>query len=360
MWIDGKLQCFPLNRENILMASCRLAPDFERYIDYLCQGVGIYPEGVNYIQKKAKEELELRQLPGGFRLEIEDGVLKRCRISKLASAVRVPEGVTAIGSEAFTAQAVREVYIPDSVTDIGSKAFNFCTSLISARLPGNISELPERAFYSCYSLKNITIPESVRTLGEGCFSECYSLEDIKIPAAVREIGDNCFEGCTEINRVAIPRGVERLNWAAFKNCRELRSVFIPDTVTSAERNVFSDCDRLTELHWEGRVHAFELRMKSDDDMRDAIVMLNQMRTDLKIDAGLKYPLIIGMYRETGNMDVQEFIRKNYKKMAAYFIENDCAENLNFLAQDSELTDKKRRNELKKLAEKGTITTITRS
>ena len=350
MWIDGESKSFPLNRENALLASCRLAPSFEWYIEYLRQRIGLDPYTVTYIQDKAIEELELRKQPDGISLEIEDGVLKKCRISKLVTTVKVPEGVTAIGESAFSSQAVREVYIPDSVTEIGSNAFKFCTSLDSVRLPETITELPERMFFGCYSLKNITIPESVRTLGSSCFYGCYSLDEIRRPAGVREIGDNCFEECTGLTHVVIPRGVERVSWAAFSKCSELRSVFIPDSVTVVEQNAFANCGRLTKLRWEGRVDAVELSAKSNDDIRKAVRMLNQRSLGESFDTGLRYPLVIGMYRETGSSDALVFIKKNYKKMARNFIENGCEENVTFLAQHSELSAKSRLNELIKLAE----------
>ena len=350
IWIDGENRIFPLNRENLLMASCRLAPSFEWYIDYLRQRIGLDPYRVTYIVEKVIEELELREQPGGISLEIEDGVLKKCRISKLVTTVRVPDGVTAIGESAFAYQAVREVYIPDSVTEIGSHTFNFCTSLDSVRLPETITELPERMFFGCYSLKNITIRESVRALGKSCFYCCHSLDEVRIPAGVREISDNCYEGCMGFTHVVIPRGVERVNWAAFKNCSELGSVFIPDTVTFVEHNAFADCPRLTELRWEGRVDAVELSMKSIDDVRKAFNMLNRKNLSESFDIGLRYPLIIGMYRETSSSDALAFIKKNYKKMARYFIENGCEKNVTFLAQHSEFSAKSRLNELIKLAE----------
>ena len=65
---------------------------------------------------------------------------------------------------------------------------------------------------------------------------------------------------------------------------------------------------------------------------------------------LKYSVIIGIYRETQYSDAFNFIKKNYIKMARYFIENDCEKNLTLLAQYSEFTSRKRLNDLIKLAE----------
>ena len=350
MWVDGELQSFPLNRENILLASYRLASDFGWYIEHLCEGIGSDPVTVTYIQKKVKEELELRKLPGGIRFEIEDGVLKKCAVSKLVNTVKVPEGVSAIGEAAFSGLGVREVYIPDSVTGIGSCAFRFCESLQRVRLPENITEFPERIFYGCMSLKDFTIPAGVTTFGDECFYECYALDEISIPEGIREISKNCYEECNGLTEIVIPRGVESINSSAFAHCEELRSVFIPDTVTCVERSAFHDSDRITKFRWEGRVDAVELKINNNYVMSMALWALNNRRLDDSIDEGVKYPMIIGMYRENGNSEALAYITKKYKKMATYFIENDCAENLVFLASHSEFSAKNRLKELIKLAE----------
>ena len=350
MWVDEKLQSFPLNRENILLASYRYASDFGGYIEHLCEGIGRDPVSVTYIQKKVKEELELRQLPGGIRFEIEDGVLKKCKVSKLVNTVRVPEGVTAIGEGAFSALRVREIYISDSVTGIGSRAFEYCTALHSVRLPGNITEFPERMFFMCMSLKNFTIPTGVTTFGDECFYECYALDEICIPEGIREISKNCYEHCIGLTEIVIPRSVESINSSAFAHCEELRSVFIPDTVTCVERSAFHNSDRITKFRWEGRVDAVELKINNNYVMSMALWALNNRRLDDSVDEGVKYPMIIGMYRENGNSEALAYITKKYKKMATYFIENDCAENLVYLASHSEFSAKNRLKELIKLAE----------
>lgn len=260
--------------------------------------------------------------------EIENGVLTKCRVSKLVTDITIPDGVTAIGDEAFSfLSMIRNVYIPDGVTAIGKKAFFYCMSLDSIRLPETVSELPERM--CCH---------------------CYSLKEINIPANVRIIGDNCFEDCQKLRNVMISPGVERIEWCGFEKCRELRSVFIPDTVTFIDRSAFSECTLLTELHWEGKVHAVELRLESHRDLSQAIFMLNRNTLTDSFDIGLKYLIILGVYRETESSDAFAFIKKNYIKMARHFIENDCVENLTLLAQYSEFTSRKRLNELIRLAE----------
>ena len=148
----------------------------------------------------------------------------------------------------------------------------------------------------------------------------------------------------------IPHGVERIEWGAFSGCIALRSVFVSNTATSIHSAAFIDCYSVTDFCWEGRVNAVELSLNSKSDLSVAIDMLNRNDLTKKYDVGLQYPVIIGMYRETQCSDTFTFIKKNYLKMARYFIESDCEKNLTLLAQCSEFTTRKRLNELLKLAE----------
>ena len=146
----------------------------------------------------------------------------------------------------------------------------------------------------------------------------------------------------------ISHGVERIKGGAFLGCKALRSVFVPNTVTSIDRFAFSGCSLLTDFRWEERVNAVELRTKGS--FIGIIDMLNRNDLTEKYDIEFKYSVIIGIYRETQYSDAFNFIKKNYIKMARYFIENDCEKNLTLLAQYSEFTSRKRLNDLIKLAE----------
>ena len=328
IWIDGDIQSFPRNRENALRAACTMARSFEDFIENMSCQRAIAPHDIDYIFDKAKIEFELIKHPGNIRFDIENGVLKKCRASKLVTDITLPDNVNAIGDDAFIyMRFFQKLYIPDGVTKIGSNAFRFCESLNAMRLPETVTELPERM----------------------CF-QCYSLEEITIPASVRSIGHDCFEDCIRLSNVVIPHGVKHIEWGAFSGCKALRSVFVPDTVDSIHDFAFSGCSQLTDFRWEGRVNAVELGINRSDDIINAIEFLNRNDLTRKNDLGSKYLVVIGMYRETQCSDAFNFIKKNYIKMARHFIENNLEKNLTLLAQFSELTSRKRLNDLIKLAE----------
>ena len=75
----------------------------------------------------------------GFK--IENGVLENCTEEPGVTVVVVPEGVTKIGSEAFTGlSSLESITLPDSVTQIGWSAFSGCKNLIIRCRTGSYAE----------------------------------------------------------------------------------------------------------------------------------------------------------------------------------------------------------------------------
>ena len=89
---------------------------------------------------------------------IEDGTVTGYT-GKAADLV-IPEGVTAIGKEAFKNGKFKSVEIPGSCTQIGSQAFYSCKKLARVVLPDNGIYLGPQCFYECTAIKEINIPES--------------------------------------------------------------------------------------------------------------------------------------------------------------------------------------------------------
>lgn len=90
--------------------------------------------------------------------------------------VVIPDGVTAIGEEAFKdCESLTGINIPDGVTDIGFSAFCGCESLTSLRIPDSVTSIGKWAFEHCKSLTSVTIPRRL----EPAFEEYKSIKEIK-------------------------------------------------------------------------------------------------------------------------------------------------------------------------------------
>jgi len=234
------------------------------------------------IEKRAKErhlkEEEKKHKP----YIIEAGVLKWV-IKQDETIFTVPDGVTAIGDDAFNRCSFAEIIIPDGVTEIGHTAFYLCTSLAKITIPSSVKSIGHMAFYNCKSLTEITLPEGLIGIVQSAFYGCTSLKSITIPASVRRIWNSPFIKCDNLaeiivsedneiyriidgalfqkwtrnmvqypaarkdNHFMIPYRVLNIGGGAFYGCRSLTGITIPDTVTTIEYEAFYLCTSLTEI-----------------------------------------------------------------------------------------------------------------
>lgn len=243
-------------------------------------GLGIAGAGVQFSERTDMEIVRAAQTD----FDIDDkGTLTK--YNGTDANVVIPDGVTAIGAEAFFCSSLSEITIPDSVTSIGEYAFGSCENLKEITLPGGITNIPPWAFESCSSLENIILPDSVEDIGDCAFWNCKSLTGIAIPDSVANIGSSVFHGCSSLEKIAvgkgnkkyedmdgvlfekkssslnlmtypanrketvytIPKKVTSIGSGAFSDCSSLTDIIIPNSVKSIGSNAFSDCNSLTDL-----------------------------------------------------------------------------------------------------------------
>lgn len=211
--------------------------------------------------------------------------------------LRIPEGVTEIGSGFAYCESIESVSLPRSVTNIADWAFYDCSNMREGEIPDSVRSIGEVAFQGCKGLASVVIPDSVTTIGGKAFANCTGLKEARIGRAatvIRQVsihGFDLFAGCTALKAIivddrnplyasddgvlfargdrtmpvfcpngktglyAIPDTVTHLSYfpersyteiAPFAYCARLEAVVIPPGVTEIGKNAFYGCSRLEE------------------------------------------------------------------------------------------------------------------
>lgn len=115
--------------------------------------------------------------------------------------ITVPASVKIIGTNAFrNCSSLSTVALPDGVTTIGTGAFS-SSGLISVTLGANITEIGASAFENCEKLLKAVIPDKVVTIGEGALRGCFRLTELTVGKAVKTIGRQAFYGTSALQTI---------------------------------------------------------------------------------------------------------------------------------------------------------------
>ena len=93
--------------------------------------------------------------------------------------VVLPEGLEAIGDNAFLFSGVEKVNIPSTVRTLGHNCFYY-TDIETMSIPEGVERLEEGTFAACYSLKKVVLPSTLTYIGAGVFELSDALAHIEI------------------------------------------------------------------------------------------------------------------------------------------------------------------------------------
>lgn len=128
---------------------------------------------------------------------IEAGVL--VKYQGPGGRVVIPEGVTAVGDEAFFQHTtLTEVRFHRNITEIGAWSFFGCTGLTRLEIPGSVKAIGDNAFAWCAGLREAVLEEGVEELGVQAFCKCKSLKKLVLPESLQKMGCNALAGCNEL------------------------------------------------------------------------------------------------------------------------------------------------------------------
>ena len=313
------------------------------------------PAGVTSIAATAfadcKNLIQINVDPSNSVYSSENGVLFnkgkteliRYPEGKAETSYTIPDGVTSIGSYAFSdCSSLTNIALPNSIISIGSYAFSHCNNLTSITIPDGVTSIangafggcrkliqinvdpsnsvyssengvlfnkekteliryPEgkaetsytipdgvtsigsSAFYGCSSLTSITIPDGVTSIDYAAFYYCNSLTNINIPDNVTCIGQFTFYFCSSLTNITIPEGVTSIGGGAFSFCRSLTSIALPNSIIRIDNLAFNACTALKDVYYSGTEEQWNaINIKIDNDCLINATIHFQSSGDVKV------------------------------------------------------------------------------
>lgn len=164
----------------------------------------------------------LQSLDMGDAVLEENGSLARMSYAKGENAKGLtnltsftfPKTTTSIPAGAFNENTTLQevIMLEGSLTTITDQAFQNCTSLSRVRIPDGVTSIGANAFEHC-AFEAISFPNTLTRIGNNAFNDCSMLKSVTIPASVTSIGTSAFQhnySMTDVyvlgNNVTIPNG----------------------------------------------------------------------------------------------------------------------------------------------------------
>lgn len=158
--------------------------------------------------------------------------------------VKLPEGLTKIGYEAFHSSCVENVNLPSTLKSIGYSAFS-SSPIAEAVLPADCLELGGHVFEYCRLLSKASLPEKLTVIPYDMFDGCHQLTMDKLPSSLKIIENSAFYECYNV-AFDLPKSLVSIGSSSFyrtnKNGAKTKLV-IPENVTSIGSYAFSECDK---------------------------------------------------------------------------------------------------------------------
>ena len=89
--------------------------------------------------------------------------------------------------------SVKAIVVKEGITSIGTHAFTDCVNATKVTLPSSLKTIKTSAFYRCSSLEEVSIPQGVTEIGALAFATCYNLKQVFLPVSVTKVDRAAFD-----------------------------------------------------------------------------------------------------------------------------------------------------------------------
>lgn len=140
--------------------------------------------------------------------------------------------VVGIGDAAFAGSEVTDITLPEGVSEIGADAFS-ATPLKSVKFAGEgsanqLRKIGDRAFCATAITEPI-FSTQIKELGAGVFASS-KIADVILPEWITSVGEMCFADNAAISKVFIPVSVKTIASGTFAECPAISEVKVENTV----------------------------------------------------------------------------------------------------------------------------------
>lgn len=184
------------------------------------------------------------------------GALYRVKLRKGDTNIIIPEGVTSIVDDVFSAykskkpsrvEAITKVTFPSTIKSIGDNSFEGCIGLKQIEIPCSVNRIGKRAFEDCINLEEVQLFEGLISIDNQAFDGCEKLKSINLPKSLVSIGMFAFSKCDGLKEVFVPDSVKFMDMGAFYKCLNLENVRLSNSINSLSARIFSDCNKLKSI-----------------------------------------------------------------------------------------------------------------
>lgn len=172
--------------------------------------------------------------------------------ASLTGILDIPESVKSIGdcafaSKLYTKSFTGQLHLPAGLEKLGTSAFFNCSGFIgSLTIPAKIKKIPENCFYCCYGFNGqLVLPKDLINIERNAFMSCSFRGQLNLPEGLLSVGDGAFGGCDFSGRLILPKSLAVLGQGAFGDCSRLTGIVeIPENIIMIPQNAFIRCSQL--------------------------------------------------------------------------------------------------------------------